>query len=42
MRLKSGKESKQSVISGIQVDTNYEWEASEQMPTPSSRNIWTS
>ena len=33
---------KQSVISGIQVDTNYEWEASEQMPTPSSRNIWTS
>ena len=33
---------KQSVISGIQVDTNYDWEASEQMPTPSSRNIWTS
>ena len=32
---------KQSVINGIQVDTNYEWEASEQMPSPSSRNIWT-
>ena len=33
---------KRSAINGSQVDTNYDWEASDLMPSPGSRKIWTS
>ena len=33
---------KRSAINGPQVDTNYEWEAADQMPSPDTRQIWTS
>ena len=33
---------KRSAINGSQVDTNYDWEASDLLPSPGSRKIWTS